>query len=1431
MTQYVINIGTFPNDGTGDPLRTAFNEVNLNFDQVFAAGPVLSNVRIANNTILTTNTNGNLILAPNGIGVVQSNVNIVPNTSNIRNLGSADRRWSTLYIQYANISGAITVADLTATGNVTVGGNLSVTGNVINIGNIITDAKTIQLANTAVTANSANGSGITVGANDAIATFLFDSANTAWTTNIGLQVGGPITGTSLAVSDATIYGNTNGVDAYFTGTVTSPNIVVNNITSDDSTFVTVQDGLDVQGDIAADTLSVTGNVSAGNLSAAGNVLGFGIYSGNIFNADGVYSKFGAFTGYNGRGIDAIVAGVDGGTFLGTDVIIQITGNSNAYTQFNFQNINDGTQASTDYVITANDGDDTTKFLNVGLTNSNWDGTQDNSLGNLIGPNDGYFYVQDGNLAIGTKANANAFIWKFDNTGNVTATGNLIPSANATYSLGNSTNWWSNIWVAGNTIYIGGVPVGMGAGNVLTVNGNAVLQNDSNTTISTTGNITADYFFGNGSQLTGIETSRIFNGNSNVEIPTANGNITVTANGSATWTFDTTGNLTTSSNLVIGPSPAGGSSILQPDSALQVVGEGANAFVVSGWAANTNAPDSIAVVAFNAPYANGASNVQIAVGNNATTVNYWNFGNDGNLTLPQGGIINEQANPDGFPGHAIVLTPTTVIDPTQQLWVYPTGGSDYNHLHLTSGNLYNTELFLGNDNLYVKLANTGNIVVNTNDNGGNFAQWTFDTTGNINLPTNGSINFNAGGIVQKPDEDFVITVNDADDDGFAIFNRITDENGNVMAETEMQRDRLNIVLDVQGAGYQWQFSDNGQLYLPGNVSGNYGASTSFYATDNGSSGSMEMKVISYIGDTLGSNIRVTQSNATISTSAAAYTWTFDNTGNLTAPGNISANGSINTGGNVNFTGAEATDTARIFADVTGSNTSLVLEVGDDNADSIVLRHYSFAAGNTIDMLTATRVSNTTANVSVAGNISATGNITGNYFIGDGSQLTGLPASYTDSNVTTLLSNLGSNVVSGTGNITTTANISGNYFIGNGSQLTGLPSSYTDSNVSTFLASFGSNTISTTGNITAANFIGNIEITGNISGTSANVELVAGVYEWTFDNAGNLTLPGNTFAVNYANGTAVSLGGAGSYGNANVADFLDSLGSNAIVTTGNITGGNLISSATLFANPDLILGNTANASATKTRIVTDTTFSYIQTGNGTVGSTGNIVFSPYASSTQRVVIDTASGNVSATGNITAANLGNIANINLNGNSSQVLYGNGVFAAVAGGSYGDANVATFLGTYGSNTISSTGNITTTATANVGTLAVTGNATVSGIGSNLIRRASGLVAADTNVTLDDLSANVTSSGSQLAISTSGSWQGTGWTESFVGAGVSVQNWVNLPMNPGYAFASQAMNSQGHGCRCVISDQTPTAKVYQITVVRSGTTGAQWNITIERLV
>ena len=64
---------------------------------------------------------------------------------------------------------------------------------------------------------------------------------------------------------------------------------------------------------------------------------------------------------------------------------------------------------------------------------------------------------------------------------------------------------------------------------------------------------------------------------------------------------------------------------------------------------------------------------------------------------------------------------------------------------------------------------------------------------------------------------------------------------------------------------------------------------------------------------------------------------------------------------------------------------------------------------------------------------------------------------------------SNVVTvSTSGASVVGNVTGNYFIGNGSQLTGIgTSSYSNANVVALLSAFGSNSISTTGNITAAN----------------------------------------------------------------------------------------------------------------------------------------------------------------------------------------------------------------------------------------------------------------------------------------------------------------------------------------------------------------------------
>lgn len=49
-TQEIINIGTTPNDGEGDPLRVAFQKVNNNFSNLFNTASFTSNIYSVGNT-------------------------------------------------------------------------------------------------------------------------------------------------------------------------------------------------------------------------------------------------------------------------------------------------------------------------------------------------------------------------------------------------------------------------------------------------------------------------------------------------------------------------------------------------------------------------------------------------------------------------------------------------------------------------------------------------------------------------------------------------------------------------------------------------------------------------------------------------------------------------------------------------------------------------------------------------------------------------------------------------------------------------------------------------------------------------------------------------------------------------------------------------------------------------------------------------------------------------------------------------------------------------------------------------------------------------------------------------------------------------------------------------------------------------------------
>lgn len=640
MTQYVINIGAIPNDGTGDPLRTAFNETNLNFNQVFAAGPVLSNIQIANNKILTTNTNGNLVLAPNGTGVIQANVSIVPNLANLRNLGSATNRWSTVYTQYLNAT------QINLTGDLTVAGNLTVQGNIIQIGNIVTDSLTIQLANTASTANAANGAGITVGANDNIATVLYNSTGNVWNMNIGLSTVGNITAPyffgngSQLTGLAAPYGNANVANYLptFTGNIATGNLTANTVTVNGNLWAFTTIGAAAGGSylysptgaswyadpnfeddfiysgpggyinigtlhansayasqihLEQDTTQIImGSTGAqqiwafddfGNLTLPGNTFAVNYANGNPVSLDGNYSNanvatflaaFGNNTvsttgnitsnyyvgnvavlaGQNIRGEHAANLGASGFTELNSNVILQITGNANSYAQINFQNISNGTAATTDYIATAQFGTDSTYFVDMGIASGTYDSSNpDNSLGNSLYAQDSYVYAMGGNsyggsggnLVVGSNepggvvriiadgSTTNNIVATFSNVGistagNIFATGNI--TSNGLVNVNSlRVNQTANAWnIAGNTIT---APSGA------TWNSNAISK-DEYITSAVDGYINLTSLYANGNTASqvhlehGLAQIVVDNGTENIWVFDATGNLTLPGNASS-----------------------------------------------------------------------------------------------------------------------------------------------------------------------------------------------------------------------------------------------------------------------------------------------------------------------------------------------------------------------------------------------------------------------------------------------------------------------------------------------------------------------------------------------------------------------------------------------------------------------------------------------------------------------------------------------------------------------------------------------------------------------------------------------------------------------------------------------------------------------------------------------------------------------------------
>jgi len=177
----------------------------------------------------------------------------------------------------------------------------------------------------------------------------------------------------------------------------------------------------------------------------------------------------------------------------------------------------------------------------------------------------------------------------------------------------------------------------------------------------------------------------------------------------------------------------------------------------------------------------------------------------------------------------------------------------------------------------------------------------------------------------------------------------------------------------------------------------------------------------------------------------YQWTFDNAGNLTTPGNMTISGNVNALGTQTALLQPTDDLPLSFisSGANGTVTSFWTEdFGNLMSSNIAAIYTPLQGTQTVRIVTGTNGGNvaiydfdkdgefTTAAVSAtgnvfAGNVSASGNVTGNYILGNGSQLTGIAASYGNANVATFLAAYGSNTISTTGTITSGNILSNGY----------------------------------------------------------------------------------------------------------------------------------------------------------------------------------------------------------------------------------------------------------------------------------------------------------------------------------------------------------------------------------------------------------------------
>jgi hypothetical protein len=188
------------------------------------------------------------------------------------------------YTNNVNIA-ANTVSTSSVTGALTVAGGVGIQGNLYVNGDIFGNVTLTDISVNTVTA-------------------------------VGNVVGGNVVGGNILTGGiVSATGNITGGNITAVTVVTAPRILTNSIRSDDSSFVTIEDGLNVeQGLVVSGDLNTTGNITGGNVLGGANVnatthtgttvsVSGNITGGNVLSS-AVVSAVGAATILSGTAVPA-----------------------------------------------------------------------------------------------------------------------------------------------------------------------------------------------------------------------------------------------------------------------------------------------------------------------------------------------------------------------------------------------------------------------------------------------------------------------------------------------------------------------------------------------------------------------------------------------------------------------------------------------------------------------------------------------------------------------------------------------------------------------------------------------------------------------------------------------------------------------------------------------------------------------------------------------------------------------------------------------------------------------------------------------------------------------------------------------------------------------------------------------------------------------